>query len=94
MEKKYRLEDNLEKTAATIGSASAIGGLATTIYGLIAQNQETIIGGGFLFSGGALTYLASSIRAYCETKIEYMNEKIDNKTLKIKLLKKINKNSK
>jgi len=81
MEKKYRLEDNLEKTAATIGSASAIGGLATTIYGLVTQNQETIIGGGFLFSGGALTYLASSIRAYCETKIEYMND-MDNKTLK------------
>ena len=74
MTNKYKIDKYLNKTDVVLSSLAGLAGLVTTTVGLITQDQETAIGGGALFTGGAIWHVGEYVKGYCRAKVEHLNK--------------------
>jgi len=79
-EGKYNFGKYLSFSTVIVGGLSYLVGLGTLIGGLISNDLESIVGGGFLHIGGILTLNGENSRAYMKNKLDDMNEKDRNQS--------------
>lgn len=77
--KEYKIENYVRKADLHTSALAGLTGLVSTVYALITQDQETAIAGGLLFTGGMIYHYANYLKAYCDAKLDYMNDCMNNR---------------
>ena len=77
--RKYSIEDNLNRSEDRISGLVAIFGLGCSAAGIAFPDVDMVIAGGVLFTGGALANAAGYVKAYVKTRVQYMNDRAEEK---------------
>lgn len=72
--KEYKIDDHIRKIDQHTSALAALAGLVSTAYALITQDKETAMAGGALFIGGVIYHYGTYLKAYCDAKLDYMND--------------------
>jgi hypothetical protein len=72
--KKYSLGKYISNKDAVSSGVAILGGLVTTVAGVVAHDLETTVAGGAVLVAGFIWNVGLDMASYFKNRIDYMND--------------------